>query len=319
MKTLARFASNLKLQVAVIILCGAACAVFAQKELRLSGPESATAALALMTLMSVPLLPFARSVICAIVPALRRLEFPASAEFDPLAFSQFLVDLRAQINAVLQGMPPLEQFEASAELSYGLRSLQNTAASLMEMAEGLGAQMTKYTAALKTGAEAVAETALIAKGEYVKKTDAETAQTAAVAAKEAEVKASLQTAQTEQTEGEARRTKLVADKITTAVVAGALPIEFFKVDGYEGRIVKLAARLKKLTDAKLVAEPFVAEMVAIPLDDAGDKTFEARVTSVKSLISVTATRGSGGSAAASASLALPNAETEDAGALEYVF
>jgi hypothetical protein len=150
----------------------------------------------------------------------------------------------------------------------------------------------QYASKLSTDAEQAAETKLIEKGEYVKKADSEAAVKSAAEAKEKEVKESIETASKEKERVTAARGKLVADKVCTETAATALKDDFFKEDGYTDRVAKLTARLKTLADNKINhSEAFVAEMVAIPLDAEGDKTFEARVNSVKGLVASSASRG----------------------------
>lgn len=220
-----------------------------------------------------------------------------NGEFTPESFLNTVKQLHDQVNSMLAGLPPLEQFEASSELSYGLRCLRNSALNFVEMAAALDGVVKQYAAKITSQAEAAAEAKLLEKGEYVKKTDSEAAVQAAGEKKEKEVKDALEAENTAKTKVVAARAKLVEDKTCTQAVADALPADFFKDEGYADRVTKLTARLKKLTDEKLTADEFVAEMAALPLDEAGDKTFDARVKSVKSLVASSSSRAGSGSQA----------------------
>jgi cell division protein FtsB len=217
-----------------------------------------------------------------------------NAEFTPEGFAEAIRNLEAQINAMLGGLPPLEQYEAASELSYGMRCLRNSAANLITMSSSLSEAVKAYAAKVASQAEASAEAKLLEKGDYIKKTDSEAAVKAAAELKEKEVKDGIEAADAAKTKVLAARAKLVEDKTCTLAVANALPPDFFKEEGYADRVAKLTARLKKLTDDKLTADEFVAEMAALPLDEAGDKIFESRVKSVKSLVASSASRGAGG-------------------------
>lgn len=216
-----------------------------------------------------------------------------NGEFTAETFSAAISQLRDQINGMLAGLPPLEQYEAASELSYGMRALRNSAANLVTLAGSLEESVKQYATKLTTQAEQTAEAKLLEKGEFVKKTDAQTATNTAVEAKEKEVRAAVENDKKEVARVTAARAKLVTDKICSEPVANALSVEFFKQDGYGDRVAKLTARMKKLADNKLTADEFVQEMAALPMDDAGDQTFESRVKSVQSLVSQSATRGGG--------------------------
>lgn len=227
--------------------------------------------------------------------ALTPAEIASNAELDPQLFINEIENLRVQVNAMLAGMPALEQFEASQELSYGFRCLKSMATNFKEFADALKNKTAGYVQSVKAAAETAAATAaeakLLASGDYVKKADADAAATSAADKRETEVRETIKT------EGEAtaaiatQRAKLVTDKVVpSAAVAAGIPDEFFKKEGYDGRVASLKARLKKLTDNKLNSEAFVAEMVSLPLDEAGDKLFDTRLDAVKTMVSGTATR-----------------------------
>lgn len=232
-------------------------------------------------------------------------ELQASAEYDPNMFAQFVQELRAKINTVIAGLPPLEQFEAASELSYGLRALQRAAADMLEIAGLLDQRTQTFMTAISAKAEKDAEAKLLANGSYVSKTDAEAAQNAALEKREKEIRDTIAGEATAKAKTAAARAKLVADKVVTETVAASIPDDFFKPEGYEDRFAKLTARLGTIKEKKLTTEPFLAEMVALPLDEAGDRTFEARIKSVEGLVAASASRSGG---AAETSLAAPGVE-----------
>jgi hypothetical protein len=247
--------------------------------------------------MAVPSLPFATQwgVLGILPPELARM-ISSNAEINLDELARMWANLRAEVNSMLQGLPPLEQFETAPELTYGLRTMRNALTQFLEMQEALSTAMQRYTAQATAKAEAAAEAKLIGTGDYVKKTDAETAQQAAVANKEKEIKDGLEAEKTTKAAIATQRSQLVTDKVCTELVANALSDDFFKADGYADRVTKLKARLKTLADNKLdKAEEFVKEMAGIGMDEAGDKTFDSRVNSIKSLVSSSASRAGGGS------------------------
>lgn len=290
MKTIHNFFH--RFTVSVTLLCalavGIACGVA-------YGPvHGILGACAAIVVMAIPQLPFSISFNLGILPELLSKMISGNAEISGEELAKMFSDLRANINAMLSGLPPVEQFEAAPELVYGLRTMRSAAAQLLEIQDALGNAMQKYASQIQAKAESNAETKLLAKGEYVKKTDAETARDQAVNAAKEEVRTEINTESEAKQKASSARTKLVTDKVLSQSAADALPEEFFKAEGYDDRLVKLKARLKTLADNKLVneqSEPFVAEMVALPLDEAGDKLFEGRINSVKSLVGAKASRG----------------------------
>lgn len=246
--------------------------------------------LASLSIFCIVALPLAHSGSLGLTAEQKKL----TAEFSPDTFATQIKELESTVNAMLEGMPPLEQYENAAELSFAFRCLKQNAANFITLSQNLAAKAGAFFENAKASAEANAEAALIAKGDYVKKTDAQAAQEAAVTAAESRVKADLQLEQTATAECEARRAKLVEDKVVVATVAAAIPADFFKADGFDDRKAKLTARVAKLTEAKLTTEDFLAEMVALPFDEAGEKAFTARLASTQSLVAATASRSSGG-------------------------
>jgi hypothetical protein len=270
---------------------------------------NAKTGICLVTIMAIALVPWAHRYAMGLTITVQgkqihsTLNLPANAEFNPDTFAQSIESLRSQVNAMLDGLPPLEQFEVTPELAYAFRCLTTSAANFLELSESIKATAARYAASVKAKADQDAETALLGKGEHIKKTDADAAATKAADDRETAVRASIADEAKADGEVTARRTKLVTDKVLPQLAAEALPKEFFKTEGYEDRVAKLTARVGKLTAKKLTAEPFVAEMVQIPLDEAGDKIFDSRVTAVESLSSSAAR---GGERQAGSRAALPS-------------
>ena len=66
------------------------------------------------------------------------------------AFLASVAKIKDQANAALAGLPPLEQHEASSEISYGIRSLQRYGAELATQAESLNGMVEKFHAEAPT-------------------------------------------------------------------------------------------------------------------------------------------------------------------------
>jgi hypothetical protein len=239
------------------------------------------------------------------------ISIPANAEFDPSSFADMVNQLRDQVNAMLAGLPPLEQFDASQELAYAFRCLTQSAANFLEVSEAIKSSASRLAKSVQAKAEQEAEAKLLQAGEFVKKVDADAAATAAADKREQDVKGKLEAAATAKREGDARRQKLIDDKVLSANVTAALPEEFFAADGYDARVAKLTARVKTLTEKTLNAEEFMADVLALPTDENGDKTFEARVKSVESL-GLKASRPAGGGGGGRPPLAIPTGSHADA-------
>lgn len=246
---------------------------------------------AAFAIFSIPNLPFSFSPNFGILPPLLAKMISTTSEISGEDLAIMFTELKAQVNALLSGLPPVEQFEAAPDLVYGLRTMRNAAAQLLEIQDALGTTMQKYATQAQAKAAANAEAKLIEKGEYVKKTDAETARDTAVNAAKEEVRTEVKTAGEVKEKVAAARAKMVTDKVATQSAVDALPEEFFKTEGFEDRVTKLKARLATLVSKKLdKSEDFVAEMAALGFDEAGQKTFDARIKSVESLVSSRSSR-----------------------------
>lgn len=204
------------------------------------------------------------------------------------AFLAAIAGIKDQANAMLAGLPPLEQFEASADISYGIRSLQRYGNELVAAADNLSGKVkgfvTQSTETITAEAKAKAQEVLLAAGEFIKKVDAEAAQGLVLAAKEKELRDSFTAERQKETVVKAKRAKLVADKTVPLVVAEMLSDAVLGGEKADEDIAAINLRLKKLTDLGLTAEvaPKVfAEIAGISLDAAGDTLFDTRYESIK--------------------------------------
>lgn len=193
---------------------------------------------------------------------------------DPLQqFLDFITQLKTQANATLKSLPPLEQFEASQELSYCFRSLTAQANNLIEFADNATKSLTLMVGKIKDGASAEAKSGLIASGEFISKADHEAAVAAGKISKETEVRTAIEAeSRTRQTVAE-RRQKLIADKVLPAIAAERLSETVLAADDFAASAGKVAARLKKFADIGITAEKapsVVGEVAALALDDAGE-------------------------------------------------
>lgn len=219
----------------------------------------------------------------------------------------FITDLKAKANAALAGLPPLEQFEASAELAYCFRSLTRQANELMQFADLMNQQMTEAAAKIATRVTAEAQTALKASGEYLAKVDHDAAVTAAANAREAEVRQAIQEAAASASLLQSRRKQLVDTKVMPAAAAERLPDTVLTGDDFIANANKVVARLEKLKPFGITAESapdVVGEVASIPLDAEGDVVLSQRLKLVES--AATAQRRT---APVANPLALPNAQT----------
>jgi hypothetical protein len=221
--------------------------------------------------------------------------------------------IRDQCNAMLAGLPPLEQYEAAQELSYGLRSLQSYGRQLASQAENLKSSIKATLAKMKerydSSAQASARAALLATGEYVKKADHEAAINAALDSKAKELRTAFEAETVLKETISQRRAEIraglsdlpaeAAEKIVNAISAEILGADNYKesVEAIKGRIGKV--REIGLDPAK--AADFTAEVVALPLGEEGDKTAAARCEQVKQLIGAATTKAASATASSSAS------------------
>jgi hypothetical protein len=191
-------------------------------------------------------------------------------------FLGFLTELKAKANLTLQGLPPLEQFEASSELAYCFRALQRQANELVEFTETINKSMTEVAA--KLGAEAVAEA--VTAGNYIAKTDHEAALSAARIAVEKDVRNTITAEQVGRDKVASRRQQIITDKILPAVAAERLSDTVLGADDYLGSAAKVGSRIKLFGDLGVTAETageVIAEVASIPLDADGEAIFTQRL------------------------------------------
>lgn len=221
-------------------------------------------------------------------------------------FLAFCAELKAKANAVLATLPPIEQFEANQELSYGIRSVQRYANELKETAENLEGKMnqfaTKAEEAAAAAAAATAEATLLAKVDsngkplYIKAAESEGAVTAAVLAKETEVKTAMTAEFEKKNKISQRRIKLVSDKTLPAIAASNISDAVLGADNADAGIEKVKerlARLKKLGLTEANCESLVGQAASLAVDEAGEKAFNASLATVEAAVKASRGTGSG--------------------------
>ncbi len=226
------------------------------------------------------------------------------------AFLVSIHSIKDQANAMLAGLPPLEQFEASADLSYGIRSLQRYGNELVAAADNISSKVSGFAAqateTITAEANAKAQEVLLAAGEFIKKVDAEAAQGLALQGMEKQMRETFTAERVAETKVKTKRAALVAGKTLPLVVAEALPDALLGGETVDADVVKIGARLKKLTDMGLTAEgaPKVfAEVAGISLDDAGEAIFNTRIETIQEARGTTKGKGGGGNPLAGAGAA----------------
>lgn len=200
---------------------------------------------------------------------------------DPLQqFLDFINQLKATANATLKGRPPLEQFEASSELSYCFRSLTAQANNLIEFADNSTKKLTSMVESIKTGAAAETKLQLVKDGEFISKADHEAAVTAGKLAAEKDARAAFDAEVKVKDTVAQRRKKLIDDKVLPAVAAERLSDTVLSGEDFMAKAAAVAGRLKKFTDLGITAEKaptLIGDVAAIPLDAAGDETMTMRL------------------------------------------
>ena len=216
------------------------------------------------------------------------------------AFLASIAKIKDQANAALAGLPPLEQHEASSEISYGIRSLQRYGAELATQAESLNGMVDKFNTDVLTRltAEAAlsAETALLATGDYVKKADAEAALSAAVDEANRGTRAAITAEQELIARIAAKRADLIASKTLPAVTAEKLSDTLLSAATADADISKIKDRCVALNQIGVTAEQAPAifeELAGIPVSAEGDAAFASRLVTVTQLAKPKPTPASG--------------------------
>lgn len=195
---------------------------------------------------------------------------------------QLHAELRTNANAALKTLPPIEQFEANQELSYGLRCMRNMGQEMAEQLERLNKWLTADTEGAFAAAEKAVLSAAIAAGDVLPKADHEAAITAA---RDGAAKATADdlTAKFEaQLKAAGKRNSLLKDLPT--VVAEKIPDAVLLSAEAGAAIETIKARLNTLagfgTTAETAAE-FVAEVATLPTDAAGTLLFDTRTAPIR--------------------------------------
>lgn len=199
------------------------------------------------------------------------------------AIRQQLSGFKTRCNELLKGLPPIEQVEASQELAWGLRNLHSTLKYQEEQCVNIEAKLSEYENKLKAEVETTVETRLAEKltaGEYVTKDQATAAATSAADARETTVRNEIQLITT-------RRKELctaVDDKtpaILSAEAVSLLPDSLLKGETYKADAVKVADRLKALSDLGVTTGGLVATAARLSVDAAGDTQFADQLSGVR--------------------------------------
>lgn len=213
------------------------------------------------------------------------------------AFLDLIKDMKAQANATLKAMPPIEQFQASQELAWCFESLQRQGNSLVEFAENLSKQIGEVANKITSTATAEAKTTLLASGELISKADHDAAVTAAANTRETEVRGAIASDAEKFKLLIVRRDKLVSDKVLPAIAAERMPVVQLEGDGYLANAELVKGRLAKLIPFGITPETAaeaVAEIASIPLGEDGEKIFQGRFKLIESACSASRKATGGG-------------------------
>ena len=201
---------------------------------------------------------------------------------------QAIANLRNQVNAMLTGLPPLEQFEAASDMAYGIRSLTTYGNSLVEMANNLTTKMTAYAEKAKSDAlvtaEATVKEKLIADGVVVLKVDSEASVQTAISQAQTDTRALIVAEMAAREKITQRRAALVTDKKLPQVAAEKISDAVLGADDHEAQIARVVARVDKLQKLGLTAEKagtVFAEMAGLPTDEGGESEFTRRYTAIE--------------------------------------
>lgn len=240
-------------------------------------------------------------------------------------FLQFLVDLRAKVNAQLAALPPLEQFEAASQLSWPFKQLMEYGKNLSDTLQEFQGKLDQYNSDTAQKLRGDVQAELLKEGVVLLKADAETA---ANAARERGIQEERTRHQAELAEAQTikdRRAQVVQDKVIPAVLAERLGDDVFKGDNFMATVQKIAGRaldISKLGLAPDGANAALAEMASIPADEAGDAVFAQRLATIQQIAGGAASRGEhaergGGQRSAKVPLDAPGSETP--GKRRYAF
>lgn len=219
-------------------------------------------------------------------------------------------EVRVRANAAIKDLPPLEQVEAANEVGWAIRMLASAGKDLATMCESIKIKvkdtLSKYTDSTAQAAAANAEQAILAGGEYIKKSDHEAALNLAVSNKETELRNAFQAERQRDELIKTRRSELLGLKELPESAVSAISAEALAGEDYKDQYGKLKDRYNKLTVLGLdpvKGAGFVAEIMGYPLSEEGDGKVQARIQEITSLAS--ALPASASAAGANASLQLP--------------
>lgn len=195
-------------------------------------------------------------------------------------------DFIAKINAWLATLPPLEQVDAASQIGWAIRQIREIGEQIGTKMSEIDSQLAEFKKQVNEEAQAKAKENLIAAGEVMLKADAELAANAAREDGAREAREAMQAEQAEQKKIVERRAQVVVDGLLSAEAAERLTDEIFKPDNFMDAVTKVSGRMAKIGELKLStggASAAMAEMAGIPLDEAGDATFEQRLGLIKEI------------------------------------
>lgn len=195
-----------------------------------------------------------------------------------------IVSARQSFNQAIKAMPPIEQFEASSEVSYLLRQMKGSGDYLKETFESFDTQLVSLqakvdeyiTSQVAAGVETTLQ-ARLADGSLIKKDDAEANLQAALQVREATVRAEIKKIRDRRAElatGEGAITPEVASLLSDAALAA---------DDFKVRATKAATRVKELNDLGITIPHVLAEAANLPADEAGDAAFTDRAAAFRAV------------------------------------
>jgi len=208
-------------------------------------------------------------------------------------FGQYITQATNKANAVLQGLPPIEQVEAASEAGFALRQARGAAQSVLACLADADAALNGIYAEAKSGkgdlaskinglGAQLAQAAVTAKltgGEFFTKADfdaaVENARSQAITAERTKVAKDSAAA----TLIAGRRTEVIASGLSAALLDAATGTnaELLTGDDYLAKAAIITTRIGKLNALGIVNEDALKDFAAIGLNQEGDAEFERRL------------------------------------------
>jgi len=210
---------------------------------------------------------------------------------------QALSALKTRCNDIVKNLPPIEQYEASSELVWPIRSMTTYCKELAEQATSLESKVAEYETKMTQEVEQRAGVLLQEKlsgGEYVSKADAKTAAETAANSREQNVRQEIATVATRRTEL-TTPAKAGEKPLIPVELASSLSPELLLAADYRERAGQVATRLQEI--AKLgVKMPLglSQEACSMALDETGNAAFNARLATIKEVAELASGKPSNG-------------------------